>query len=217
MANIRSIPQTSEGTRQSLLQAAEKLFALHGVDGASVRAITQEAGANLAAVNYHFGSKEGLVQEMFRSRLEPLNLERLQLLEACGDDDLDAIVTAFVAPVLRMIRDEQQQNFACLIGRSFSQPDSPTRQTLLEAFRPLREGFIASLGRALPELPHTELCWRFHFMVGSMAHTVATGKLMEWISEGHCDPNDVEANIRRLVAFIVGGLEAPVSAVETTP
>ena len=217
MSDNRSHPQTAESTRKSLLQAAEKLFAQHGIDSSSVRAITREAGANLAAVNYHFGSKEGLVQEMFRSRLEPLNRERLDLLEACHDDDLDGIVTAFVAPVLRMIRDEQQQNFACLIGRSFSQPDSPTRQTLLEAFRPLREGFLDSLARALPNLPRKELSWRFHFMVGSMAHTAATGPLIEWISDGDCDVTEVEANIRRLVAFIGGGLRAPLPFGEEVP
>jgi len=216
MSDSPSNLHSAESTREALLQAAEKLFAQHGIDGSSVRAITHEAEANLASVNYHFGSKDGLIQEMFKRRLEPLNQERLQLLATSGHD-LEGIVTAFVAPVLRLIRDAQLQDFACLVGRSFSQPDSPTRQTLLSTFRPIRESFVAALARALPDLPPRELFWRFHFMVGCMAHTAATGNMIEWISDGECDAAEVEANIRRLVAFIIGGLQAalPVDGIDS--
>src|ERR1043166_6329556 len=79
--------KTEHATRESLLDAAEALFTEHGIQAASLRAITQKAGANLAAVHYHFGSKEGLVKAVFSRRLKPLNQERLRLLEAC---DLEA-------------------------------------------------------------------------------------------------------------------------------
>ena len=84
-------------TKNDLLEAAEKLFAEHGFARSSLRAITREAGANLASVNYHFGSKEGLVRAVFARRLEPLNQERLALLDRClesaaGDPDLVAVL-----------------------------------------------------------------------------------------------------------------------------
>src|SRR5688572_31708077 len=68
-------------TRESLLDAAEKLFSEHGIQSASLRQITQHAGANLAAVNYHFGSKDGLVRAVFSRRLRPMNDERFRRLE----------------------------------------------------------------------------------------------------------------------------------------
>ena len=75
--------ETTTDTREALLDAAESLFAEHGVQAASLRAITQQAGANLAAVHYHFGSKEGLVRAVFSRRIGPLNEERLRRLEEC--------------------------------------------------------------------------------------------------------------------------------------
>jgi len=76
---------TRHETRQALLDAAEELFAEQGIDGTSLRAITRHAGANVAAIHYYFGSKEGLLQEVFARRLAPLAAERLARLEACGE------------------------------------------------------------------------------------------------------------------------------------
>ena len=76
MAEIRSID-----TRERILDAAERLFMAHGYEGTSMRQITGEAAVNLAAVNYHFGSKESLMQEVFRRRLDWLNEERLRVLD----------------------------------------------------------------------------------------------------------------------------------------
>jgi AcrR family transcriptional regulator len=202
-------------TKERLLAAAEKLFAEHGIERASLRAITEEAQANLAAVHYHFGSKEGLVRAVFSRRLEPLNRERLDLLARCTADDgeaptLDCIVHAFVAPVLRMIRDsEEGQNLACLVGRIFYQPDDELRSLIFEEFREVRDLFTSALSRALPFLSTEEVYWRFHFMVGSMAHTAATGSLIEQVSDGRCSLSDIDLVTRHLVAFIVAGLAAP--------
>lgn len=77
MAEVRS-----PDTRERILDAAERLFMAHGYEGTSMRQITGEAGVNLAAVNYHLGSKEALVQEVFRRRLDWLNDERMRVLNA---------------------------------------------------------------------------------------------------------------------------------------
>src|SRR5215208_668302 len=94
-------------TREGLLDAAEDLFSELGIQAASLRAITQRAGANLAGVHYHFGSKQGLVRAVFKRRLEPLNRERLDLLGACEREGagVEAVLRAFIAPLLRMARE----------------------------------------------------------------------------------------------------------------
>src|SRR6185295_619338 len=106
--------ETTTDTREALLDAAEGLFAEHGIQASSLRAITQRAGANLAAVHYHFGSKEGLVRAVFSRRLKPLNEERLRRLEACDLEAADAVeqvLDAFLAPLLRLSR-ERTRDFA---------------------------------------------------------------------------------------------------------
>ena len=207
-------------TRDGLIRAAEKLFAEHGIDRASLRAITKEASANLASVNYHFGSKNDLVGAVLARRLEPLNRERLLLLEECLRESREApspeaIVRAFVSPVLRMIQRERGgHSFARFIGRAFAEPDPAMRGLLLEQFREVIERFSEALARALPHLPKEEIYWRSHFMDGSMIHTAALGFLVRDISGGLCNPADVDGVIDRLVRFITGGLREPAASPE---
>lgn len=202
-------------TREALLDAAERLFAEHGLRSASLRAITGEAGTNLAAVNYHFGSKQGLVQAVFTRKLEPLNRERLQRLAACeaapGGPAVECIMRAFVAPVLRMLGDRRDGGaaFARLVSRSFSEPSDETRRMLQAAFREVVERFSAALGAALPHLPRETIFWRIHFMAGAMAHTAAFGRLAYAMSHGLCDPADTGRMVDELAAFLAGGLAAP--------
>ncbi len=207
-------------TRESLLDAAEGLFAERGIARASVRAITRAAGANLASVHYHFGSKEGLVRAVLARRLAPLNQERLRLLAAAlaaadGHRDLQGIVHAFVAPVFRMIhRDPGGGAFVRLMGRAISEPGEQVTRVLEEEFRPVLDRFLAALRATLPHLPEEELHWRFHFAVGAMAHTACAGALVARASRGLCDPSDVDGLVRRLVGFLTAGLGGPAAAPE---
>jgi len=208
-------PSPRPDTRDALLDAAERLFAERGLRSASLRAITGEAGANLAAVNYHFGSKQGLVQAVFARRLEPLNRERLDRLAACeaapGGPTVDCVVRAFAAPVLHMLRDPRAGGaaFARLVARSFSEPSDETRRMLQTAFREVVDRFSAALAAALPDLPRETVFWRIHFMAGAMAHTAAFGRLALAMSNGLCDPEDTDRMIDELAAFLAGGLAAP--------
>src|SRR4030095_2343978 len=128
--------QTIADTREALLDAAESLFAEHGVQAASLRAITQQAGANLAAVNYHFGSKEGLVRAVFSRRIGPLNHERLRRLDECErrEGAIEEVLRAFIEPVLQLRREapEGSRQFARLMGRSFSEPNEAARAVMTE-------------------------------------------------------------------------------------
>jgi len=201
-------------TRDSLLDSAEALFVAHGLEGASLRAITHRAAANLAAVNYHFGSKEGLVRAVFQRRLGPIQEERLRLLseeEARDGGTVEGILRAFIAPAMHVKAawNAESPDVAKLIGRAFHEPNEEVRNFLMSEFAPLLHRFAAALGRLLPDLPTEEILWRFHFGVGAMSQTLSCGHLLEEYSEGRCSLANTEEVVDRLVRFAAAGFRAP--------
>lgn len=210
-------------TKRQLLDAAEDVIAEHGVAGASLRAITKRARANLAAVNYHFGSKLALVRALVARRLRPVNAERLRLLDAAearaGDDPpaLVDLVRAFVGPVVRYGAGHpvRRQRIARIFGRALSQQDTALRGMLIEELQEVILRFGAAFGRALPHLDRVDLMWRIHFMVGSMAHSLAAGDLIAHVTQGLCDPDDTEGQVERLTSFLCAGLAAPAPSLES--
>jgi AcrR family transcriptional regulator len=203
-------------TKDQILDAAEKLFAQVGFGAASVRDITHEAGVNLAAVNYHFGSKEGLVRAVVERRVEPLNATRLELLRRAlarrGKPRVRDIVHAFVAPVMEMLvaRPEEGRNFIELIGRLQMDPGETAKWVAREQFGDLAEAFISAMQQAMPELDRADVLYRFHFALGALSQTVACGHVLHWFGEDLCSMETPEEVTERLISFIVGGLRAPV-------
>ncbi len=213
--------ETRRNTKERILDAAELLFAEQGFAGTSLRAITTAAGANLAAVNYHFGSKESLIDAVFSRRIEPINRERhewLDRLEAAGEPSLEAILEAFLAPPLRVSQDpvegESLLHVAQMIGHATSRPDSRIKELLMHQFETIFERFTGALAKQLPELDRAELFWRFLFMIGSMAHTMAISQDIKRFTQGLCEPHDVEGLIRSMVPFTAAGFRAPVPVTE---
>ena len=201
-------------TREAILEAAEALFAEHGFRGTSLRAITQAAGVNLAAVNYHFGSKQALVEAVFARRIEPMNRERLARLqrwEAAGGGDLEGLIDAFAGPPLELAGEPRGARFVRLLGRSYTEPDERLQAAIRGMYEPVIERFKQAFARALPHLPAPELYWRLHFLVGLLAYLMSGADLMRLIASCRlCDPLDVEALKGRLQRFVAAGLRAPV-------
>lgn len=214
------MPTAGQQTRTEILDAAERLFARHGFEGTSLRAIIGAAGVNLAAVHYHFGSKEALLASLLARRFQPLNELRLGLLDGLeaahprGPLPLAAVLDALIGPAIRMSGDAGQggEVFMALAGRLFSEPNERVQEVFNSQFREVAQRFHGALQRALPKLPPTELHWRIHFLIGTLAHTMCGGDRLVFFSRGQCDPGDKDAVIRRLVAYNAEGLRAPVVA-----
>ena len=203
-------------TKTKILNAAEHLFASHGPNATSLRQVISRAKVNLASIHYHFGSKESLLQAILSRRLVPLNAQRLALLDEYERKSgkravpLPKVLEALVGPALRLSRDSQQGGavFMRLLGRCVLEPDEKIQTMLNQQFHYVLKRFTPALQRALPSLPPVDFFWRIHFLVGSMAHTMADSERLRSISSGLCDPNDTEGIIRRLVTFLNAGLKA---------
>ena len=208
-------------TRARILDAAERLFMAHGYDGTSMRQITGEAGVNLAAVNYHFGSKEALIQEVFRRRLNWLNEERMRALdelEATADGQPlkpSQIVDAFFGTMIRMAEDEERGGviFLRLLGRTLTEPSDFIRAFLAHEYKTVVERYKEALFRSLPDVPKAEMVWRFHFMLGATSYAIAGTDALRLVTDWGIEAEDSEDRLDRLlprlISFLIGGLRAP--------
>ncbi|TSA12555.1 MAG: TetR family transcriptional regulator [Betaproteobacteria bacterium] len=208
-------------TRIRILDAAEVLFMENGLDATTLRQITGAADVNLAAVNYHFGSKEELVREVFRRRLTWLNQQRLQELDrleaAAGDKPLkpSQILEAFFGVALKMAADTGGggRTFMRLLGRTYTKPSEFVRTFLAEEYAAVIARFRAALIKALPGVPGEEILWRFHFMMGAMSYALAGTDALHFAAEDALDDSDAEALYARLMSFMIGGLRAPLPTI----
>jgi AcrR family transcriptional regulator len=204
-------------TKQRILDSAERLFAEYGFAGVSLRAIIADAKVNLAAIHYHYHSKEALFDAVILRRLEPINRERLELLDAleqAGQPTLEQILEAFLAPAFRVGADPNGgQTFVRLIGRLFSEEMSLFSHVIKQHFGVVLERFARALQAAAPELPTSEVLWRMLFMAGALGHALRScGQNLEALHGGLCDTSDVEGALRRLIGFAAAGFRAPVPA-----
>lgn len=197
--------ETSVSTRDRILDAAETLFIEHGFAGTSVRAIATEAGVNLAATNYHFGSKKGLFSAVFQRRVQPINEERLQRLSRLQKEvqvgkrklTVRLVLECFFEPLRHV-----DPGIPALVGRMHGEPASLTRPILEEAFLEVAGAFHGALRQVLPELSHEELRWRFHFMIGSMIHLLQMHAPLG--SESTHDT--FTSGVPRLINFVQAGM-----------
>lgn len=204
-----------DSTKDRILAAAEELFARTGVARTSLRAITALARVNLAAVNYHFGSKDGLVEEVYRRRLEPLNRARLanlaRLERRRRKPSLEAILKAFMTPVASLARDPAQggPTVMRLLGQSHAEAEAPFKTWFAGEYRRVLERYHAALCRVLPELPPEDVRWRLQFLVGALTYPVAERQLVELVAGEAIEPADVQLIVERLLPFVVAGFRAP--------
>ena len=202
----------SDQTRTAILAAAERLYADRGFGDVTLRDIVAEANVNLAAVNYHFGSKDELIAELFVTRSIATNRERLNELKAAeenggGSTSVDQILRALVGPPLRgcLGPNREGSTAARFMIRASIESVPPIRRIRNREIDHLRK-FAAAMRRAMPDRDEAELYWGLHFALAMAHHTIREKERLAKLSEGKCDLDDVAAIIDRVVTVSVMAL-----------
>jgi len=202
----------SDRTRALILDAAERLYADRGFADVTLRDIVAAAGVNLAAVNYHFGSKDELIAELFVTRSIATNRARLNELKAAeaeggGRADIDAILRALVGPTLRgcLGPENERSTAARFMIRASIESVPPIRRIKNREIDHLRK-FAAAMQRSLPDRSDVDLYWGLHFALAMAHQTIRDSERLTKLSEGLCDLNDVASVIERIVAVSVTAL-----------
>jgi AcrR family transcriptional regulator len=205
-------------TKTRILDGAEQLFAREGFHNTSLRALTSLAEANLASVNYHFGSKEALLQAVIERRLLPLNTIRQKKIEkvlaqaqkSSTLPDTEALLRAFIEPTLEFRNSSPgARDFISLIGRSLSEPDATVRNCFLDLALPIFQVLFEALHLALPQLPPAILLARLQFIIGTMSHVMCMGSLSAFNNPELPQPLDHNTLIEQLMKYVLAGLETP--------
>lgn len=213
-----------QDTRTAILDEAEALFAEKGYDATSLRMITTNAGANLAAVNYYYGSKEALLEAVYERRIGRINNERLSQLnkleaQANGKPvPVEKLVEVFVKPALQIIREDDTggENFIRLLGRSYLEPSHVLQDKVRLQYEEVTQRFKPAFAKALPELSAEELYWRLHFMVGVLAYCMTGTDMMRMIASSNiAHSDDTDLLVARLVKFVSHGLYADEANINT--
>ena len=211
-------PTADPSTKDRILSAAEELFASEGFEKVSLRAITQEAEVNLASVNYHFGSKDALIDAVIERIITPVNRERLALLDALelkhrpeSAVPLRDILLAFLTPLIVAIKKSElsEQMFFRLMGRCMSEPDYRIPESAIPQFQEVVNRFSLSLTRTLPELPPDLIVWRLYFTVGTLVQSLMHLDALHTISEGRSGTPSLDDILNRIVDYCVGGFQVP--------
>ena len=211
----------AEGTRERILDTAERLFADRGISGTSLRVLTQAAGVNLAAVHYHFGSKEGLLDAVVERRAAPANRERLAELAsleaagaleaAAGAPAIEDILRAFLEPALRALPEEPAatQQLTRLLARIEAQSPDVVEAIYRKHFGHVLAQFLEALQRVLPEVSKEQVADRFRCAVGTLSFVFSANYDLNTIP-GHPQlPRRMEEKADLAISFIAAGLRAP--------
>ncbi len=199
--------------KQRIIEVAERLFAQRGFDGVSLREITNEAGVDVALVKYHFGSKQGLFDELLRRRAEALNQERGDALDAVlarhDPAPVEEIVDAFTHTLLNKVvsEDPSWRSYFGMLAQVNNNPEWGGK-SMSKHFDPLVRRFLDALRRSLPDCDEADLYWCYHFWSGALTLTFADTKRIDALSGGLCSSSDFESVHKRLVPFISAGFMA---------
>lgn len=205
-------------TKTRILNAAEHLFARNGYHGTSLRMITTKAKANLAAVNYHFGSKESLIKAVIKRKLLPLNQLRTkrlkEVLKKAKQDntrpDAQETLAAFIEPSLNFRNSSPNaKDFITLIARAMADPNDTARNIFIKQVMPVFNLLHKCISKALPEIDPKTLHWRLHFMIGSLSHTMHNLDKLPIPKDMQTSDNTHQDITEMLLTFLTAGVKAP--------
>jgi AcrR family transcriptional regulator len=204
-------------TKERILDAAEGLFSKEGYNGTSVRAISKKADAFLSAINYHFGSKEGLLHAVLERRLKPLNdirTRRLEKVSAASKKKetlprVRDVIEAFIGPTLEFRASQGAKPFIAIMAQMHSGPDS-TKRFFFKLMHPIVMLFQKTLREALPDMNEEELKWKFQFMMGTMVHSMLIGLHSERGTRTDFLPPEIDAGqlSNLMISFLTAGMKS---------
>lgn len=213
------IANADHDTRQQLLRTAIREFAIHGFDAPSIRDLTMAAGVNQAAVNYHFGSKDGLIKAIFDELAAPLIDERFQKLDDLERNSegqplsVEAIVRVLIEPVVRRAKTgkDGQRELSKLLLIASSLGAKPIEHQIETMHDGLALRFVDLIAKASPQLSRVEVMWRYKFTLGALLYTLSDhmqNHRLRRLSGGECDTDNPDEIIENLVPFVVAGFAA---------
>lgn len=205
-------------TKNKILDAAEQLFADKGFNGTSLREITSQAEVNLAAVNYHFGSKKELIKAVmsrYMNELSPRLESALQTL--CNQEEQPSLVevfSAFIEPLLSLnaFKENGTSNFLQLLGRGYTDSQGFLRWFLTTQYPTVISSFINAVQRAYPELTPEEMFWRLHFTMGTVVFTMSSSDALIDIAQNDFNKTiDISGVIQQVIPYVAAGVAAPIA------
>ena len=193
--------------------AAERLFAEYGYDGVSIRRIGSAADAQIALINYHFGTKEMLYRAVFENRIIPLNEQRRAALGTAlsgggGTPTLEAVLDALVRPWIAMHGTTEGRNYTRLIVREGNDPREAERGIVRDLLDPVARDFIQAMEQVLPDHRRSDIHWAYHFFISALQLTLANPGRIERLSGDVFDHQSVDSSVERLVSFVSAALKA---------
>jgi AcrR family transcriptional regulator len=207
----RAMAGVQFSTKDRILGAAEELFAQHGFAGTSLREVTSRADVNIAAVNYHFGSKDNLINEVFRRRMDVMSAQRIDALHAALENqpgELEPILAAFVKPALAMSQDRHGGGaFIRVIARAYAEKNDSLRKFLSDQYGHVLREFAKAIARCVPQLGKEALYWRLDFLSGALTYAMADFGLIKRPS-GISETSHRSHAAEELIRFAAAGLRA---------
>lgn len=216
---IRDEGFVSGSTKERILHTAARLFSEHGFDNVSLRDITTAADVNIAAVNYHFGSKVGLLTEVFEEYAAPVNAARLELLDECeqknGDQPpgVSEILWALLSPAFHAPDSGAEgRYFRQMLGRMSSSSNPDVRRILFNTFDVVASRFVDMMSRACPNLPREELFWRLTCVYGAMMYAQADNGRIRTLAGASFDSTNMDDALKYMIPFLTAGFTLPPGA-----
>ena len=219
-AGGRGRPSKAKGLdlKETILDAAEGLFARHGFHGVTTRQVAAEAGVDTALIHYYFGAKRELFDAVFLRRAEILNQAREASMNAyvkahaAAGMTVEGVIEAFIEPLLRISQDGGPgwKSYFALVAQVNNTP-AWGGETMARFFDPVVHQLVETLKTVRPQAEYRDLYWCYQFLTGSMMLSLSETGRIDSLSEGECHSNDLEAVRRRLFAYCAAGFEAVIA------
>lgn len=203
-------------TKNKILDAAEELFANKGFNGTSLREITSQAEVNLAAVNYHFGSKKELIKAVISRYMDEVSPKlELALLDVTAQPSpsLHQVFSAFVQPLLSLndYRENGTSIFLQLLGRGYTDSQGFLRWFLTTQYPNVIDYFVQAVQKSYPDLTAEQMFWRLHFTMGTIVFTMSSSDALLDIAKSDFSKDlGVEDLIQQVIPYVAAGVAAPV-------